>query len=70
MSLTSLPGRLLYYVYSAFLSVLLPLTPKLVPVVVCALFVPLVFFLSFTASFVVWSAFSISWVVPLYLQYG
>ncbi|KAH9486605.1 hypothetical protein JR316_0000670 [Psilocybe cubensis] len=63
-----------FTVFIAFLATVLPalrpFAPRLVPLFVCSLFIPLVLLLSFSAAYVVWSSLSVSWQVPLYLQYG
>lgn len=62
--------RVLSPVLGAVLSAVRPFAPRLVPILVCALFVPLVLLLSASAGWFVWSSLSASWEVPLYLQYG
>jgi hypothetical protein len=47
-----------------------PYTPRVVPLLVCATFFPLVILVSLGAGYFVWSNLSISWQLPLYLQYG
>jgi len=44
--------------------------PRLVPLLVYATFLPLLVFVSLGAGYFVWSSLSVSWHVPLYLQYG
>jgi len=55
---------------SVLLSAVRPFAPRLVPILVCALFIPLLLLLSASAAWFVWSSLSASWEVPLYLQYG
>lgn len=51
-------------------SVLRPYAPTIVPVFVFSLFIPLILLLSALSGWFVWSSLSVSWKVPLYLQYG
>ena len=69
-SILTAPIRLSFAVLARVLSTLRPYAPQLIPVAVYSLFIPLVIFLSSSAGFVVYSSLSISWQVPLYLQYG
>ncbi|PPQ67035.1 hypothetical protein CVT26_009932 [Gymnopilus dilepis] len=55
---------------SAVLAAVRPLAPRLVPLFVCSFFIPVIVFLSAAAGWIVWSNLSVSWQVPLYLQYG
>ncbi|KAF8913004.1 putative adipose-regulatory protein-domain-containing protein [Gymnopilus junonius] len=57
-------------VLSRIFAALRPFAPRLVPLLVVSLFIPLVLVLSTAAGWVVWSNLSVSWQVPLYLQYG
>ncbi|KAF9527807.1 putative adipose-regulatory protein-domain-containing protein [Crepidotus variabilis] len=63
-----------FYVFFAVLlksfSIIRPYTPRLIPLVVCTLFIPLIVTISLGAGWYVWSSLSASWEVPLYLQYG
>lgn len=61
---------LIYSTFAASINFLRPYAPQIVPVVVCAFFVPVIFALSGFAGFVVWNSLSAGWEVPLYLQYG
>jgi hypothetical protein len=45
-------------------------TPRLIPLLVYATFFPLLILVSLGAGYFVWSSLSVSWQVPLYLQYG
>lgn len=62
--------RILSSVLGAVLSAVRPFAPKLIPILIFALFIPLVLLLSASAGWFVWSSLSASWEVPLYLQYG
>jgi hypothetical protein len=44
--------------------------PQIVPLVVCALFIPFVVAISILAGWLVWKNASVSWEAPIYLQYG
>ncbi|KAF8973868.1 hypothetical protein BDZ97DRAFT_1900628 [Flammula alnicola] len=57
-------------ILSRSISTLRPFAPKIVPLLVCSLFIPLILLLSASAGWVVWSNLSVGWEVPLYLQYG
>lgn len=67
---TTMAQRMLMSVLGAVLSAVRPFAPRLVLLIVCALFIPLVLLLSASAGWFVWSNLSASWEVPLYLQYG
>lgn len=64
------PLRLFLALAGSILSALRPYAPRLVPLFVFSSFVPFIFLLSISAGWVVWSNLSVSWEVPLYLQYG
>ena len=65
------PGNgLIYSTFAAGTNFLRPYAPQIVPIVVCAFFIPVIFALSGFAGFVVWNSLSAVWEVPLYLQYG
>ena len=60
-------------IYSTFVSTasfLRPYAPQIVPVVVCAFFIPIILAISGFAGYVVWSNLSAKWETPIYLQYG
>ncbi|KJA29301.1 hypothetical protein HYPSUDRAFT_61326 [Hypholoma sublateritium FD-334 SS-4] len=57
-------------VVSRGFSALRPYAPTLIPILVCALFIPLILLLSAFSGWYVWSSLSVSWQVPLYFQYG
>jgi hypothetical protein len=44
--------------------------PQIVPLIVCTLLIPLVLVISLLAGWLVWKNASVSWEVPIYLQYG
>ncbi|KAF9475635.1 hypothetical protein BDN70DRAFT_883523 [Pholiota conissans] len=64
------PIILSFSLLSRAFSVLRPYAPTIVPLFVCALFIPLVLLLSTFSGWFVWSNLSVSWKVPIYLQYG
>ncbi|KAJ2919290.1 hypothetical protein MD484_g1146, partial [Candolleomyces efflorescens] len=60
-------------VYSTFVSAasfLRPYAPQIVPIAVCAFFIPIILAISGFAGYVVWSNLSAKWETPIYLQYG
>ena len=57
-------------ILSSCFAVIRPYTPRLIPLVVFAFFVPFLIFVSLGVGYFVWSSLSASWEVPLYLQYG
>jgi len=54
---------------NAFL-LLQTITPKVVPLAVCFLFIPLLVFVSLSAGWIVWRNAAVSWEATIYLQYG
>ncbi|KAJ7293435.1 hypothetical protein C8J57DRAFT_1269048 [Mycena rebaudengoi] len=68
--LLALPSRLFFSAFSAFLSLLRPNLPRILPLLVFASFIPLVLFLSASAGWIVWRNVAVGWHSPLYLQYG
>ncbi|KAJ7492762.1 hypothetical protein FB451DRAFT_549323 [Mycena latifolia] len=64
------PSRLLASTLSAFLAVVRPSLPHILPLLVCLSFVPLLLFLSASAGWLVWRNVAVAWQAPLYLQYG
>ncbi|KAF9566173.1 hypothetical protein CPC08DRAFT_815056 [Agrocybe pediades] len=69
-TVASAPLRILSYIVPNIFSGIRPYISKLVPLLVCALFVPLIILVSASAGWIVWSNLSTSWEAPLYLQYG
>jgi hypothetical protein len=51
-------------------TLLKPLIPQIVPVALLCLVTPILIFFSLSAGFVVWKTSAVSWVEPVYLQYG
>lgn len=47
-----------------------PATPKLVPLLICFLTIPLLFVLSLAAGWTVYASIAVGWKSPLYLEYG
>jgi hypothetical protein len=43
---------------------------RLIPFLVCGFFIPFVILVSLAVGYFVWSNLSVSWEVPLYMQYG
>ncbi|CAA7259917.1 unnamed protein product [Cyclocybe aegerita] len=70
LKIASVPLNLLLAVLSSGFSALRPFAPRLIPLLVCSFFIPLVVFLSVSAGWYVWKSLSVSWEAPLYLQYG
>ncbi|KAF8203713.1 hypothetical protein BJ912DRAFT_208655 [Pholiota molesta] len=64
------PINISFSLLSGGFSVLRPYAPTIVPVFVFSLFIPLILLLSALSGWFVWSSLSVSWKVPLYLQYG
>ncbi|KAJ6519679.1 hypothetical protein C8R45DRAFT_952357 [Mycena sanguinolenta] len=69
-SLLQLPVRLVFSALSSFLAFLHPYFPRVVPLLVCLSFVPLLLLLSASAGWIVWRNVAVGWQTPLYLQYG
>lgn len=68
---TAQPGNgLIYSTFAASINFFRPYAPQIVPILVCAFFVPVVLALSGFAGWVVWNSLSTGWEIPLYLQYG
>ncbi|KAJ7076567.1 hypothetical protein B0H15DRAFT_593417 [Mycena belliarum] len=67
---SSWPSRLLSATLSAFLAIVRPALPHILPLLVCLSFVPLLLFLSASAGWLVWRNVAVGWHAPLYLQYG
>jgi hypothetical protein len=74
---TDLAARLLYLPLNFLLTTvgyalgaLRALSPQLVPIVACALFVPGLILASLSAGFVVWRTAAVGWETPVYLNYG
>ncbi|KAJ7706327.1 putative adipose-regulatory protein-domain-containing protein [Mycena rosella] len=64
------PSRLFFSILSAFLAIVRPSLPHILPLLVCLSFVPLLIFLSASAGWLVWRNAAVGWQTPLYLQYG
>ncbi|KAF9056518.1 putative adipose-regulatory protein-domain-containing protein [Panaeolus papilionaceus] len=47
-----------------------PYAPQLIPFLICTIFIPFVVLLSISAGWFVWNSLSVSWEIPLHLQYG
>ncbi|KAF8167755.1 hypothetical protein B0H34DRAFT_792449 [Crassisporium funariophilum] len=69
-TVASAPFNVSLALLSKGLSAVRPYAPRLIPLLVCSFFIPLIIILSLSAGWVVWSSLSVSWEVPLYLQYG
>ncbi|KAJ7783628.1 hypothetical protein DFH07DRAFT_908420 [Mycena maculata] len=69
-SILDLPSRLFFSTLSAFIAVLRPSLPYILPLLVSLSFVPLILFLSASAGWLVWRNAAVGWQAPLYLQYG
>ncbi|KDR85345.1 hypothetical protein GALMADRAFT_52054 [Galerina marginata CBS 339.88] len=69
-TIVATPFKIFIALCLGILSAIRPFAPRLVPALVCSLFIPLVLLLSASAGWVVWSSLSVSWQVPLYLQFG
>jgi hypothetical protein len=65
-----LPFRLLLSFSSTSVATLRPYAPQIVPLLICVLFIPLVFLLSVFAGFVVWKSVAVDWETPIHLQFG
>lgn len=61
---------LIYSTFAASINFFRPYAPQIVPIIVCAFFIPVTLALSGFAGWVVWSSLSTGWEAPLYLQYG
>ncbi|KAJ7487445.1 hypothetical protein B0H11DRAFT_1860466 [Mycena galericulata] len=70
MADTTVVSRLFSAVLSSLLVFLRPSLPYLLPLFVSLSFVPLIFFLSASAGWLVWRNAAVGWQAPLYLQYG
>lgn len=66
----STPINLFISLLSTAFGALRPFSSQLVPILVCAIFIPLLLFLSVSAGWVVWNNVAIGWEEPLSLQYG
>ncbi|KIJ68602.1 hypothetical protein HYDPIDRAFT_106814 [Hydnomerulius pinastri MD-312] len=62
-SIVSAPLRLV-------LSLLRPIAPQLVPLVVCLALIPVIVFFSLFSGWYVWKNVAVGWEMPIYLQYG
>lgn len=62
-------NSLIYFISTA-ISIIRPYAPKIIPLLVFSLFIPVIITCSISAGWVVWSNLLASWEVPLYLQYG
>ncbi|KAJ7275185.1 hypothetical protein B0H12DRAFT_1086139 [Mycena haematopus] len=69
-SLLQLPARLFFSALSTFIAFLHPYFPRVLPLLVCLSFVPLLLLLSASAGWIVWRNVAVGWQTPLYLQYG
>jgi hypothetical protein len=70
IALAFLPVRLSFRALSNVSRLVLPITPKFIPFIVCSLFIPLVLFVSISAGWIVWKNVAVGWEATLYLQYG
>lgn len=52
------------------LKILRPLSPQLIPLLVCLLLIPFVFLLSASAGWAVWKNAAVNWKSEMNLQYG
>ncbi|KII93792.1 hypothetical protein PLICRDRAFT_100856 [Plicaturopsis crispa FD-325 SS-3] len=66
----SLSSTVLLSPFRLLTSILRPITPQLIPIIVCILFIPLVAFFSIFAGWFVWRSVAVAWEVPVYLNYG
>ncbi|PPQ63011.1 hypothetical protein CVT24_006117 [Panaeolus cyanescens] len=55
---------------SRAVSALRPYAPQLIPLLICAIFIPFVILVSISAGWFVWTSLSVSWEISLHLQYG
>ncbi|KIY70148.1 hypothetical protein CYLTODRAFT_392441 [Cylindrobasidium torrendii FP15055 ss-10] len=65
-SITSIP----LYIISKSFGLVRPLAPQVIPLVIFACLLPIVFLLSFGAGYGVWVNVASGWEIPLFLQYG
>lgn len=64
------PFNLINAIISGSISLLRPFAYQIIPILVCAFFIPLIVFLSVLAGWTVWKNLAVGWEAPLYLQYG
>jgi hypothetical protein len=69
-SAASLPIRMFLRLLESSYRIAAPYTPQLAPLVVFTLLLPIIAFFSAVAGWAVWRSVSVSWEIPLYLQYG
>lgn len=64
------PLRKLADLIAACLRFFRPVGPQLVPLVVFLAALPVIFFLSFVAGWIVWRSIAVGWEAEVFLQYG
>ncbi|RDB29107.1 hypothetical protein Hypma_015681 [Hypsizygus marmoreus] len=70
LNVLSAPINLILSFLSATFSALRPFAPQIIPVLICALLVPLVILLSIASGVVVWRNVAVGWDSPVHLQFG
>jgi hypothetical protein len=69
-SVVYLPVRISLAILSKCLYLLRPISPQLVPLVICLLLIPLLVMVSISAGWMVYKTVAVGWQVDVYLQYG
>jgi hypothetical protein len=69
-SVLYLPFTVLFYVLEKLRDSLRPYRTQLIPLLVFILCIPIAFFLSSVAGWVIWRSIAVSWEAPVYFQFG